>query len=81
MSKPFTLEIGWCVADNAKDVGELKVRKVAAGKFATLLYTEEHGQPLQGIRKADASGHEGGNDTDRGFSRDVHLLGAAGFAE
>ena len=30
MSKPFTLEIGWCVPDDAKDVGELKVRKVAA---------------------------------------------------
>src|SRR5258706_6749404 len=39
MSKPFTLEIGWCVADDAKDVGELKVRKAPAAKYATMLYT------------------------------------------
>jgi effector-binding domain-containing protein len=39
MSKPFTLEIGWCVADDAKDVGELKVRKLPAAKYATMLYT------------------------------------------
>lgn len=39
MTKPFDLEIGWCAWDKAKDVGELKVRKLAAFKCATMLYT------------------------------------------
>jgi effector-binding domain-containing protein len=39
MSKPFTLEIGWCVPPEAKAFGELKVRKVKAAKCATMLYT------------------------------------------
>jgi effector-binding domain-containing protein len=39
MSKPFTLEVGWCVPDNAQPVGELKVRKIPAAHCATLLYT------------------------------------------
>jgi len=39
MTKPFTLEVGWCVSDKAKDVGELKVRKTAEFKCATILYT------------------------------------------
>jgi effector-binding domain-containing protein len=39
MSKPFTLEVGWCVPPNAKAFGELKVRKVKAARCATMLYT------------------------------------------
>ena len=39
MSKPFTLEIGWCVPPEAKAFGELKARKVKAAKCATMLYT------------------------------------------
>ena len=39
MSKPFTLEVGWCVSDKAKEVGELKLRKTAEFKCATILYT------------------------------------------
>jgi effector-binding domain-containing protein len=39
MSKPFTLEVGWCATENQKDVGELKVRKTAEFKCATILYT------------------------------------------
>jgi len=39
MSKPFTLEIGWCVPPEAKAFGELKTRKVKATKCATMLYT------------------------------------------
>lgn len=39
MSKPFTLEVGWCVTDKAKEAGELKVRKTAEFKCATILYT------------------------------------------
>jgi effector-binding domain-containing protein len=39
MTKPFTLEVGWCVTDKAKEVGELKLRKTAEFKCATILYT------------------------------------------
>ena len=39
MSKPFTLEVGWCVPPNAKAFGELQLRKVKAAKCATILYT------------------------------------------
>ena len=39
MTKPFTLEIGWCVPPNAKPFGELQMRKVKAAKCATMLYT------------------------------------------
>jgi effector-binding domain-containing protein len=39
MSKPFTLEVGWCVSDNTKAMGELKVRKLPEVKCATMLYT------------------------------------------
>ena len=39
MSKPFTLEVGWCVPENAKVFGDLKLRKVKAAKCATILYT------------------------------------------
>jgi len=48
MTKPFTLEIGWCVTDKAKEVGELKLRKTAEFKCATILYTG----PLSSIGKA-----------------------------
>ncbi|MDB5321228.1 MAG: AraC family transcriptional regulator [Phycisphaerales bacterium] len=39
MSKPFTLEVGWCVSDNTKAAGELKLRKLPEVKCATMLYT------------------------------------------
>ncbi len=39
MSKPFTLEVGWCVNDKTKEVGELKVGKTAEFKCATILFT------------------------------------------
>ncbi len=39
MTQPFTLDIGWVVAADSKDVGELKVRKLEAFKCATVLFT------------------------------------------
>jgi effector-binding domain-containing protein len=39
MSKPFTLDVGWCVSDNTKAAGELKLRKLPEVKCATMLYT------------------------------------------
>ena len=47
MSKPFTLEVGWCVDDKTKEQGELKLRKTAEYKCATMLYTG----PLSNIGK------------------------------
>ena len=48
MSKPFSLDVGMVVGEEAKPVGQLKVRKTDEFKCATILFTG----PVQHISKA-----------------------------
>ncbi len=72
MSKPFTLEIGWCVTEKTKELGELKVRKAAEFKCATILYTGSLSNIGKAYEKVIPAAKAAGYTTT-GESREMYL--------
>lgn len=73
MSKPFTLEIGYLVAEGAKDAGEVKVRKTAAFKAATVLYTGAVANLSKGYEKVFGGLGQAGLVPVQGEFREFYL--------
>jgi effector-binding domain-containing protein len=71
--KPFTLDVGWMVADDTKVVGELKVKKTEPFKCATVLFTGSLGNIAKAYEKVMA-GLGAAGLTPSGESREYYLF-------
>jgi effector-binding domain-containing protein len=72
MNKPFELQIGWPVADNTKEVGDLKVRKLEKYRCATVLYSGSMQNIAQAYMKIMPELMQAGLQPS-GDSREMHL--------